>query len=144
MATQTPTQRSATAKRGAATRKRNAAKRSATTTRSSARRTTGSASNAARGARGTARSAGTTATHGAETVARSVEAAGTQLGVATMSARRVLYTTVGAVATAGDAVKRSALAYKNPVRLAGQLQQFERRGARVLDRGRGNVRGRVL
>lgn len=143
MATQTPTQRSAAAKRGAATRKRNAAKHSATTARGSARRTTGSASNVARGARATAQSAGTTGTHVAETAARSVEAAGTQLGAVTVSARRVLYTAVGAVATAGDAVRRSTLMYRNPVRLARQLQQYEQRGARVLDRGRGNVRSRV-
>ena len=94
MATQTPTQRSASAKRAATT--------------------------------------------------RGVEAAGTQLGAVTLSARRVVYTAVGAVATAGDAVKQSALIYRNPLRLTRQLQQFERRGARVLDRGPGKARGRVL
>ena len=107
MATQTPTQRSASAKRGVA-------------------------------------SAGTTGTHVVETAARSVEAAGTQLGAVTLSARRVVYTAVGAVATASDAVKQSALIYRNPLRLTRQLQQFERRGARVLDRGPGKARGRVL
>jgi hypothetical protein len=73
-----------------------------------------------------------------------VDAATTQLGAVTVSARRVLYTAVGAAATAGDAVKRSALIYRNPVRLARQLQQYERRGARVLDRGQRNVSRRVL
>src|SRR5262249_28705908 len=141
MANQTRTQRSIAAKRGAATRKRKAAKRSATTARASARRTTGSASNAARS---TARSAGTTGAHVAETAARGVDAAGTQLGAVTVSARRVLYTAVGAAATAGDAVRRSALTYWNPVRLGRRLQQCERRGARVLDRGKANVRDRVL
>lgn len=72
MATQTPTQRSAAAKRAAATRKRNAAKRSA-----------------------------------------------------------------------ADAVRRSALTYTNSRRLARQLDQFERRGARALARSGRKVRSRV-
>jgi hypothetical protein len=60
-----------------------------------------------------------------------------------ISAQRVLYTAVGVVATAGDAVKRSALTYTNSGRLARQLNQFERRGARALDLGRRKVRRRV-
>jgi hypothetical protein len=108
MATQTPTQRSAAAKRAAATRKRNAAKRSAASTRASARRTSGAAS-------ATARS----------------------------SAQRVLHTALGAIATAGDAIRQNALTYTNPGRLARQLDQFERRGRLALDRGRRQVRRRA-
>src|SRR6202042_2324079 len=48
MATQTPIQRQAAAKRAAATRKRNDAKRSATATKASGRRTRAAASSAAR------------------------------------------------------------------------------------------------
>jgi hypothetical protein len=59
------------------------------------------------------------------------------------SAQRVLYTAVGALATAGDAVKQSALTYTNSGRLARQLDQFERRGARAIDRGRRQVRRRA-
>jgi hypothetical protein len=139
MATQTPTQRQAAAKRAAATRKRNAAKRSATTTRTSARRTGGAASGTARNARATARSAGTTTTRAAETAARSASAAGTQLGAIGRHAQRALLIPVGAVAAAGDAVKRAAETYTNRRRLARQLDRFELRGARTLDRGRRRV-----
>jgi hypothetical protein len=59
------------------------------------------------------------------------------------SAQRVLYTAVGALATASDAVKQSALTYTNSGRLARQLDQFERRGARAIDRGRRQVRRRA-
>jgi hypothetical protein len=143
MATQTPTQRSAAAKRAAATRKRNATKRSASTTRASARRTRGAATGTARSARSTARTAGTTGTRAAETAARGVDAAGTQFGVVTTGAQRVLLTAVGALASAGDAIKRNARTYTDSGRLTQQLDRFERRGARLLSRGGRQVRRRV-
>jgi len=59
------------------------------------------------------------------------------------SAQRVLYTAVGALATAGDAVKSNALTYTNSSRLARQLNRFERRGARAIDHGRRKVRRRA-
>ena len=55
----------------------------------------------------------------------------------------MLYTAVGALATAGDAVKSNALTYTNSGRLARQLNRFERRGARAIDRGRRKVRRRA-
>jgi hypothetical protein len=55
----------------------------------------------------------------------------------------VLYTAVGALATASDAVKQSALTYTNSGRLARQLDQFERRGAQAIGRGRRQVRRRA-
>jgi hypothetical protein len=143
MATQTPTQRQAAAKRAAATRKRNAAKRSATTTRASARRTSGAASGTARSARTTARSAGTTSTNAAQTAVRGVDAAGTQLGVAGRRAQRVLLTGLGALAVASDAIKRNAQTYTDAGRLVAQLDRFERRGTRVFDRGRRKVTRRT-
>jgi hypothetical protein len=60
-----------------------------------------------------------------------------------MSAQRVMLTAVGAIAAAGDAVKRNAQTYTDPVRLTQQLNRFERRGARALDRGRRQVRRRT-
>jgi hypothetical protein len=140
MATQTPTQRQATAKRAAATRKRNAAKRSASTTRASARRTSGAASGATRSARTTARRAGTTTTNAARTAARSADAAGTQLGAVGRQAQRVFLTGLGALAIAGDSIKRNAQTYTDSGRLARQLDRFERRGTRMFDRGRRKVR----
>jgi hypothetical protein len=122
MATQTPVQRSAAAKRAAATRKRDAAKRSASTTRTNARRTGGSAS---------------------RTAVRSVDAAESQFGALATSAQRVLFTAVGALASAGDAVKRNARTYTDAERLSRELGRFERRGARVLNRDRRSVRRRT-
>jgi hypothetical protein len=143
MATQTPTQRQASAKRAAATRKRNAAKRSASTTRASARRTSSAASGTARNARRTARTAGTTTNRAAETAVRSFDAAGSQLGVVGRHAQRALLIPVGAAVAAGDAVKRIALKYTDSTRRARQLDQFELRGARTLNRGRRKVVGRA-
>jgi hypothetical protein len=60
-----------------------------------------------------------------------------------ISAQRVLYTAVGALATVGDAVRNGALTYTNAARLARRLDQFEVRGARALERGRRNVRRRA-
>lgn len=143
MATQTPVQRQAAAKRAAATRKRNAAKRSATATKASARRTGGAASSAARGARTTARSAGTTTTHAAGTAGKAVDAAGTQLAAVARGAQRAVLIPVGAVAAAGDAVRRTAETYASPEPRARQLDRFDRRGARAIDRGRRTVVGRA-
>lgn len=111
MATQTQTQRQAAAKRAAATRKRNAAKRSAGATKSSARRTRTVASGAAGGARSTARTAGTTTAHGADAAVDALEATGTRLGAAARHAQRAVLIPVGALATAGDSVRRIALTY---------------------------------
>jgi hypothetical protein len=140
MTTQTPTQRQAAAKRAAATRKQNAAKRSASTTKASARRTVRSASGAARSARTAARSAGSTSDHAAATAARTLDAAGSRLGAVGRHAQRVLLIPVGAVAVATDAVKRTARNYTDATRLARQLDRFELRGARTLNRGRKAVR----
>jgi hypothetical protein len=94
-------------------------------------------------ARSTARGARTTGRQAAETASRSAEAAGTELGAAAISAQRVLLTTVGAIATAGESIKRTALTYTDPGRLSRQLDRFERRGARLLDRGRRQLRRRT-
>jgi hypothetical protein len=93
MATQTPVQRQAAAKRAAATRKRNAAQRSAAATKSSASRT--------------------------------------------------VLIPLGALAAAGDAVRRIARTYASSGRRARQLDRFERRGAKALDRGRRTVARRA-
>ena len=136
MATQTPVQRQAAAKRAAATRKRNAAKRSASATKASARRTRGTASGTARSARRTARTAGTTGASAAGTAAKAADAAGTRLGAAARNAQRVVLIPVGALATAGEAVRRAAETYTNSGRRTRQLDRFERRGAQALVRGR--------
>jgi hypothetical protein len=139
MATQTPTQRQAAAKRAAATRKRNAAKRSASATKTSARRTRGAATGTARSARRTARTAGTTTSYAADTAAKAADTAGTQLGAVARSAQRAVLIPVGALALAGDAVRQTALAYTSPARRARQLDQLERRGARALAQSRLSV-----
>jgi hypothetical protein len=79
----------------------------------------------------------------AATPARTADAAETQLGAVVTSAERVLYTAVGALAAAVDAVKHTALTYTNPGRRARQLGQFERRGARTLEGTRRKVRSRA-
>jgi hypothetical protein len=139
MATQTPTQRQAAAKRAAATRKRNAAKRSASATKTSARRTRGAATGTARNARSTARTAGTTTSYAADTAAKAADSAGTQLGAVARSAQRAVLIPVGALALAGDAVRQTALTYTSPARRARQLDQLERRGARALAQSRLSV-----
>ncbi|HUA02871.1 MAG TPA: hypothetical protein VMB27_03140 [Solirubrobacteraceae bacterium] len=139
MATQTPTQRQAAAKRAAATRKRNAAKRSASATKTSARRTRGAASGTARNARGTARSASTTTSYAADTAVKAVDTAGTQFGAVARSAQRAILIPVGAIAIAGDAVRRTAQTYASSARRARHLDQLERRGARALSQGRRQV-----
>jgi hypothetical protein len=140
MATQTPTQRQASAKRAAATRKSNAAKRSASTAKASARRTSRAASGTARNARTTARSAGTTTNHAATSAVRTLDAARSQLGAVGRQAERAVLIQVGAVAAATDAVRRSAGKYTDARRRSRQLDQFELRGARTLNRGRRAVR----
>jgi hypothetical protein len=139
MATQTPTQRQAAAKRAAATRKRNAAKRSASATKTSARRTRGAATGTARNARSTARTAGTTTSYAADTAAKAADSAGTQLGAVARSAQRAVLIPVGALALAGDAVRQTALTYTSPARRARQLDQLERRGARARAQSRLSV-----
>lgn len=139
MATQTPTQRQAAGKRAAATRKRNAAKRSASATKTSARRTRGAASGTARNVRTTARTAGTTTTYAADTAAKAADSAGTQLGAVVRSAQRAVLIPVGALAIAGDAVRRTAETYASAARRARQLDQLERRGARAPGQGRRRV-----
>jgi len=139
MATQTPTQRQAAAKRAAATRKRNAAKRSASATKTSARRTRGAATGTARSARSTARTAGATTTYAAGTAAKAVDTAGTHFGAMARSAQRAVLIPVGALALAGDAVRRSAQTYASAARRARQLDHLERRGARALAEGRRRV-----
>jgi len=143
MATQTPTQRQAAAKRGAATRKRNAAKRSASATKTSVRRTRGAASDTARSARSTARTAGTTTTYAADTAAKAMDTAGTQLGAVARSAQRAVLIPVGALALAGDTVRRTAQTYASSARRARQLDQLERRGARALAESRLRVGRRI-
>ena len=139
MATQTPTQRQAAAKRAAATRKRNAAKRSASATKTSARRTRGAATGTARNARSTARTAGTTTAYAADTAAKAADTATTQFGAVARSAQRAVLIPVGALALAGDAVRQTALTYTSPARRARQLDQLERRGARALAESRLSV-----
>jgi hypothetical protein len=139
MATQTPTQRQAAAKRGAATRKRNAAKRSASATKTSARRTRCAATRTTRNVRSTARTAGTTTTYAAGTAAKAVDSAGSQLGAVARSAQRAVLIPVGAVALAGDAVRRTAQTYASSARRGRRLDQLERRGARALAQGRRSV-----
>jgi hypothetical protein len=136
MATQTPTQRQAAAKRAAATRKRNATKRSASATKTSARRTRGAASGTARSARSTARIAGTTTTYAAGTAAKAVDTAGMRLGAVARSAQRAVLIPVGALALAGDTVRRTAETYASSARRARQFDQLERRGARALAQSR--------
>jgi len=143
MATQTPVQRQAAAKRAAATRKRNAAKRSATATKATARRTRGAASGTARNARSTARTAGTTGASAAGTAMKAADAAGTRLGAAARNAQRVVLIPVGALAAAGEAVRRTAETYTDSGRRARQFDRFERRGAKALDRGRRSVARRT-
>lgn len=143
MATQTPTQRQAAAKRGAATRKRNDAKRSASATRTSARRTRGAATGTARSARSTARTAGTTTTYAAHTAAKAVDTASTQLGAVARNAQRAVLIPVGALAIAGDAVRRTAQTYASSARRARRLDQLELRGSRALARSGRGVRSRI-
>ncbi len=143
MATQTPVQRQAAAKRAAATRKRNAAKRSASATKATARRTRGAASGTARNARSTARTAGTTGASAAGTAMKAADAAGARLGAAARNAQRAVLIPVGALAAAGDAVRRTAETYVDSGRRARQFDRFERRGAKALDRGRRTVARRT-
>jgi hypothetical protein len=127
MATQTPSQRQAVAKRGAATRKRNTAKRSASTTKASARRTQKSASATTREARRTTKQT-------SRTVRRELDAATTRLGVIERQAQRALLIPVGAAATVREKVRDTARTYSSLDRVTRELDRFERRGARALNR----------
>jgi len=143
MATQTPVQRQAAAKRAAATRKRNAAKRSAAATKSSARRTRTAASGTARSARSTAHTARSTTAQVAGTATKATDAAGTRLAAVARSAERAVLIPIGALAAAGDAFQRIAVTYASSRTRSRQLDRFERRGATALDRGRRKVARRA-
>ena len=132
MATQTRTQRQAAATKAAATRKRNAAKQSASATKTSARRTRASASQTTREARRTGRAAGRTAT-------RRFESATERLGEFGRRAERAFYIQVGAAVTARDAITRNVRIYTNVKDFTRELNKYERRGVRALNRGQRNV-----
>lgn len=133
MATQTPSQRQAAAKRAAATRKRNAAKRSASSTKAAARRTGASATATTREARRTTRQA-------TRTAARRLDAATTRLGSIGRQAQRALLIQVGAAATLRDNVRQTARTYTNLDLVTREFDRFERRGARALSSGRRDAR----
>ena len=143
MATQTPVQRQAAAKRAAATRKRNAAKRNASATASSARRTRSATSGTARSARNTARTAGTTTAHAGDTATKALDATGAQFAAVARGAQRAVLIPIGALAAAGDAVRRITVSYASSRTRARQLDRFERRGARAFDQGRRKFAGRA-
>jgi hypothetical protein len=126
MATQTPSQRQAAAKRAAATRKRNVANRSTGQTKASARRTRSSATR-------TARDAGRTGRQAARTTARRADEATTRLEVVGRQAQRALLIPVGAAAVASDKVRKTARNYSTLNRVTRELDKFERRGRTVLD-----------
>jgi hypothetical protein len=106
MATQSPSQRKAAAKRAAATRKRNAAaKRNASVTEKATR-----------------------------TAGRRADEAATRFGAVGRSAQRALLIPVGAAAVASEKVRDTARTYSRPSRVNRELDKFERRGRRVLDR----------
>lgn len=130
MATQTRSQRQAAAQKAAATRKRNATKRSATTTKASARRTKASAS---AGAKRTTRNAGRTTKQATRTAERGLDTAATRLEVLGRQAQRALLIPVGAAATVGDKVRKTARSYSSLDHVVRELDRFERRGARMLD-----------
>ena len=70
-------------------------------------------------------------------------AAGTSLGAVARNAQRAVLIPVGALATAGDSVRRIALTYASSRSRARQLDRFERRGARALYEGRRMVARRA-
>jgi hypothetical protein len=78
-----------------------------------------------------------------QTAARTADAAETQLGAVATSAQRVVLTAVGAIATAGDTVKRNVKTFTDRGQLSRQLDRFERRGTRLLKQGRRQVRRRA-
>lgn len=71
-----------------------------------------------------------------------LEATGTSLGAVARNAQRAVLIPVGALATAGDSVRRIALTYANSRSRARQLDRFERRGA-ALYQGRRRVARRA-
>ena len=74
---------------------------------------------------------------------KAADAAGTRLGAAARNAQRVVLIPVGALAAAGEAVRRTAETYADSGRRARQFDRFERRGAKALDRGRRSVARRT-
>lgn len=133
MATQTRSQRQAAAQKAAATRKRNATRRSASATKASARRTTRSASASTKQ---TVRSAQRTTRHATRTAGRGIDTAATRLGAIGRQAQRVVLIQVGAAATAGNKLRQTARTYTSLDRVTRELNRFERRGARTLERRR--------
>jgi hypothetical protein len=82
-------------------------------------------------------------TQAADTAAKALEATGTELGALARSAQRAVLIPVGALATAGDAVRRIAVTYASPVTRARQLDRFELRGAKAVALGRRKVVSRA-
>ena len=131
MATQTPSRRQAAAKRAAATRKRNSTKRSASATKASARRTQKAAT---AGAKQTTREARRTTRQAGRTTGRGLDSAGTTIGAIGRQAQRAVLIQLGAAATVGEKVKRTARTYSSLDGVVRELDRFERRGARALNR----------
>jgi len=117
MATQTPTQRKATAKKAAATRKRNASARQARTTRAGANRRSETT-------RGTARRATRTAT-------TRVDAEATRLEGLALQAERAVLVPVGAALTARDNVVEATKPFRSAQSAEREIKKFERRGVRA-------------
>jgi hypothetical protein len=131
---QTRTQRQASANKAAATRKRNAASRSASRTKSSARSTRSSAAATTRSARRTGREAARTGKQATRTAGRRLDAIGERIDELARRAQRVLHIQVGVADAARDALVRNVQMYTNPRQFVRELNQYERRGARVLGR----------
>jgi len=133
MATQTRSQRQAAAQKAAATRKRNATKRSAATTKTSARRTQASASAGARqttrNASRTTKQASRTTKQATRTAERGLDRAATRLGVLGRSAQRALLIPVGAAATVGDKVRKTARSYSSRDQVVRELDRFAKQAA---------------
>ncbi len=132
MATNTRTRRQASAKKAAATRKENATRRSASATKSSARRTGSSARSTGRAAKSTARQSKRTTTQAARTGAAGLDAATTRLEALGRQAERALMIQIGAATALRDAVVSTAQTYSNLDRVVRELNNFERRGERVV------------
>jgi len=114
MATQTPTQRKASAKKAAATRKRNAAKASAKSASTSAKRT--------------ATSAKTTAKKTTTAASNATSAGQFTLDTVALQAERALLIPVGAALIARDAVVEVTKPYTSRTSAEKELKKFERRG----------------
>ena len=128
--TQTRTKRQAAASKAAATRKRNAAKRSTSAAKGSARAT-------GRSARETTRAAERTTRQATRATGKRLEAAASRLDAVGRQAERALLIQVGAAAELRDRITQTAQTYSNLGSVTRELSQFERRGARVLNRSQG-------